>query len=141
MTDESQPDDEPDGELAGDELASQQPTEDAASIHTVRGKRERQLRANAETVLFWRDMLKTPVGRRVLWELLNGSCHIFEERFACGPNGFPQPEATWFHAGERAIGDRIYRTLLRNDLEGVRLMHEEYDPQFSRSKPIRKRSA
>lgn len=140
MTDEPQPDDDAD-ELVGEELASQQPTDDAASIHTIRGKRQRQLQTNAEIVMFWRRILADPIGRRELWNLFNAQCHLFEQMFGVGPNGFPAPEASWFHAGEKAVGDRLYRTLLRNDIDGVRLMHQEHDPQFQQPKPIRKKSS
>ena len=45
-----------------------------------------------------------PRGRQEMWGLLQAA-HAFEERFACGPNGFPQVEATWFHA--RSLPEEI----------------------------------
>ena len=141
MSDE--PDDNDDGESEqGELLASQQPTEDASNLQTLRGKRQKQLQSNAEIIIFWRSLLANPIGRKVLWDFLNNQCHIFEDRFACGPNGFPDQQATWFHAGEKSVGMRLYRTLLRTDLDGVREMHREYDSAFADPKPIprRKRS-
>lgn len=123
----------------GDLLASEQPTDDAASTQTLRSKREKQLRSNAEIIMFWRSLLANAIGRKVLWDFLNNQCHIFEDRFACGPNGFPDPQATWFHAGEKSVGMRLYRTLLRTDLDGVREMHREYDSAFADPKPIPRR--
>ncbi len=141
MSDE--PDDHDDSEAEqGELLASEQPTEDASSLQTVRGKREKILKGNAEIIIFWRSLLANAIGRKVLWDFLNNQCHIFEDRFACGPGGFPDAQATWFHAGEKSVGMRLYRTLLRTDLDGVREMHREYDPAFHDPKPIprRKRS-
>ena len=141
MTDGQPDDDEPESEQ-GDFLASEQPTEDAASLQTIRGKRQKLLQSNAEIIIFWRSLLSAPIGRKVLWDFLNAQCHIFEDRFACGPSGFPDQQATWFHAGEKSVGMRLYRTLLRTDLDGVREMHREYDPAFQDPKPVprRKRS-
>lgn len=138
MIDEPDEADELGGEGAELPLASAEPTVDASSIQTVRGRNRALLKANAEVILFWRSCLASAIGRRVLWDLLNNQCHIFEDRFACGPNGFPQPQATWFHAGENAIGMRLYRTLLRNDIHGVTLMHRENDAAFTEPKPRRK---
>ena len=75
-------------------------------------------------------MLGTKQGRRFLWRILDAA-HTFEERFACGPNGFPQPEATWFHAGEQALGLRLYQTWLRASPDATAAMHKENDPRFS----------
>lgn len=126
----------------GDLLASEQPTEDASSLQTVRSKRQKQLQSNAEIIIFWRGLLASPIGRKILWDFVARQCHIFEDRFMCGPGGFPDAQATWFHAGEKSVGMRLYRTLLRTDLDGVSLMHREYDSDFQdpRPTPRRKRS-
>ncbi len=134
-------DDADDGTEQGDLLASQQPTDDASNLQTVRGKRQKQLQSNAEIIIFWRSLLSQAIGRKVLWDFLNNQCHIFEDRFACGPNGFPDPQATWFHAGAKSVGERLYRTLLRTDLDNVHLMHREYDSSFADPRPIRRKKA
>ena len=91
-----------------------------------------------ETEEFWKAVFASPVGRREVWQLLQ-SCHTFEERFACGPNGFPQPEATWFHAGEQSFGLRLYQKLMRLDRAGLGIMHDEYDSAFIKP-PLRKKA-
>lgn len=80
---------------------------------------------------FWRGLLSTPIGRREIWRDL-AQCHAFETIFACGPNGFPQPESTWFNAGIQSVGLRRYQFLLALDPIGIRQMHLEHDPNFHR---------
>lgn len=101
---------------------------DPVEMRIAREKQEERLSA-AE--VFWRGVLADPVGRREVWQLLQAA-HTFEERFACGPNGFPQPEATWFHAGEQSFGQRFYQKLQFVDREGVWLMQDEHDPRYAR---------
>lgn len=86
-----------------------------------------------ESEKFWRDIFESELGRREMWGLLQ-SAHAFEERFACGPNGFPQVEATWLHAGEQALGQRLYQTWLVRFPELVALMHSENDVRFQKPK-------
>lgn len=78
--------------------------------------------------------LSTKSGRHELYRVLASAC-TFEDRFACGPNGFPQPEATWFQAGEKSLGQRLFLTWLRIDREAVFLMLDENDPRFSKQIP------
>ena len=85
---------------------------------------------------FWKRVFADPIGRQEMWALLTAA-HAFEERFACGPNGFPQTEATWFHAGEQSLGLRLYRSWAKIDREGVFKMHDEHDPRYSRPVPQR----
>lgn len=110
-----------------------QQNDDAASPRKVNRKRREKDRQEVESKEFWRGVFASPVGRREMWKLLQDA-HTFEERFACGPNGFPQPEATWFQAGEQSLGQRIYRTFARDHLEGVLQMHHENDPQFKKAR-------
>ena len=91
-------------------------------------RRKREVREGEE---FWTAVLASPVGRREIWTFLQ-SCRVFEERFACGPNGQPQPEATWYHAGERDTAHRLYRSLFRISRDGVGKMHDEHDPAFAK---------
>lgn len=89
--------------------------------------RNRQKRKLAEAQEFWRSVLASEIGRREVWGLLN-ELHPLECRFQCGPNGFPQPEATWSALGEQLAGQRILQTLRGLDPDGVRTMLEEHDP-------------
>jgi hypothetical protein len=82
---------------------------------------------------FWRKVLDNPLGRQVMWEVLIGM-HTFEERFATTPSGFSCPEATWFQAGEKAAGWRLYDALRKACFEQVHLMHTENDPYFADQK-------
>ena len=114
---------------------SDDPEEAASTVDPHAQKRIRDVRKRdaAEVTAFWRSALAHPVGRREIWRLLS-ELHTFEEKFACGPNGFPQPEATWFHAGEQAFGLRLYHSLILYDRAAVFLMHDEHDPRFAKPK-------
>lgn len=139
MADE--PDDDSELEADADQLVSDQPTVDAASPQTLRGEKARIRKENAESTVFWsRVVLSDPVGRREVWRLLQDA-HTFETRFACGPNGFPQGDATWFHAGEQDFGLRLYQKLLALDPVLVMTMHKENDPRFMPPRPKRARRA
>lgn len=109
-------------------------TPDLGNAVTRKERETRIQREAREGIDFWRAALSTIVGRRELWAFLQ-SCHAFEERFACGPNGHPQPDATWYHAGERDTGQRLYRSLFRIDRDAIGKMHDENDPAFAKPKP------
>lgn len=127
---------EPD-EGQAEDTEDQQPAADAApnaaDPKAVREQRRKAKRATDEGGDFWRRVFADPIGRREMWLLLQ-SLHTFEERFACGPNGFPQPEATWFHAGEQAFGLRLYQSWMLIDRPGVFQMHDECDPRLQKPK-------
>jgi hypothetical protein len=106
---------------------------DPRAMRVAAEKREEQAAAGDA---FWRGVLSTVVGRRVIWGVLASAC-TFEERFACGPNGAPQPEATWFKAGEQSFGLRFYLKLQFIDREAVWRMHDECDPRYAR--PVKRR--
>lgn len=110
---------------------AEQETVSADSPETERKRKSRIKREFDEAVQFWSDCLKSQIGRRELWKLLQ-SAHTFEDRFACGPNGFPQVEATWFQAGEKAFGQRLWLTLQKYDLAGIMLMHSEHDDRLAK---------
>ena len=76
-----------------------------------------------------REILGSEPGRRFLWRILT-EARAFDNPFAVGPNGFPQPEATWFQAGVKDLGQRLYLTWLRISPEAVAAMHRENDPRF-----------
>lgn len=126
------PDDEDDAPPNAAE--PEQETPNAADPEQQKRIRRRDKRELAEGDEFWGAVLAAPVGRREIWRLLT-SLHTFEDRFAVGPNGFPQTEATWFQAGEKASGMRLYLSLLRIDHAAVHLMHTEHDSRFGGGKP------
>lgn len=112
-----------------DDLGNPEAT-DAANEKQVRKRRVTQKMREREDALFLLSLLRNEAGRRFLWGILTAA-HAFEERFACGPNGFPQVEATWFEAGIQSLGQRLYQTWLRTDPLAVAAMHRENDPRFS----------
>lgn len=135
MSDE--PDDDQDESEAGTEPELASGSDDAASPSAIKEKGRRLSREQREALDFWRGIFSTPIGRREMWKLLT-EAHTFEERFACGPNGFPQPEATWFQAGEQALGQRMYRSWARDHRVEVLLMHDENDKSFAETKKATK---
>lgn len=91
-------------------------------------EKETQAKIDEENALnFWRAVLTNPTGRREIWNILQNDTKAFEDRFGCGPNGFPNPEASWFHAGEKAVGMRFYIKLMSIDPQSIVLMHSEND--------------
>ncbi len=127
MSDE--PDDD-DQELT-EPLPSEQPTVDAGSPAAVKKRQTKLQIQQREEDRFWQGAFSDPVGRRCLWKFLQEG-HPFETRFACGPNGFPQEQATWFHAGEQDLALRIYQAWLAKHPIEVMAMHTENDPRFSK---------
>lgn len=113
---------------------------DAATPQGLKRQRNKAERERLEADVFWKRVFADPIGRRELWYLL-AACHTFEERFACGPSGFPQPEATWFHAGEQSVGLRLYQHWLAHHRDGVALMHDEHDPRFAKPEQRKRGSA
>lgn len=108
-----------------------QPTGDnAASPRRQRGKKMDAEVRRRETDAFWRRCLSEPIGRRAIYEFLQ-TARYKQTTFACGPNGFPQPEATWFQAGERSVAERLADSLMVLDLPGFSLMLAENDPRFA----------
>jgi hypothetical protein len=115
-------------------LPTEQPTVDAANVTTHARQQTKAIVRREKIRQFWSTALRDPIGAEVLWQLLI-DLHTFEERFACGPNGFPQPEATWFAAGEQAVGLRLYRTFGNFDREALFALHDRFDPNFVKPKP------
>jgi hypothetical protein len=107
--------------------------DDAADEKKVARRRQKLKSNEKEEAEFWRQAMNSEVGRRAIWKLLT-EAHIFEQRFACGPNGFPQTEATWFQAGVQDFGLRLYHMLGRNDRVLLLKMHDENDPYYSSNK-------
>jgi len=103
--------------------------DDAADEKKVQRRRQKIKSEEKHEADFWRQAMNSEVGRRSIWKLLIQS-NTFEQRFACGPNGFPQTEATWFQAGEQSFGLRFYHMLARNDRILLLKMHDENDPYY-----------
>jgi len=109
------------------------PNDNAADGKKVAQRRQKLKTAEKQEVEFWRQAMSSEIGRRAIWKLL-AQANTFEQRFACGPNGFPQVEATWFQAGEQSFGLRLYHMLARNDRILLLKMHDENDPYYSINK-------
>ena len=123
-------------EFADDAAADDAPA-DSATVGYTKKLNEIE-RRDIEAREFWKQVFAHPIGRRELWGILQAT-HAFEERFACGPNGFPQVEATWFHAGEQALGQRLFLSWQRFDPQGVFLMQQEHDPRLAKPKPPKRK--
>lgn len=111
-------------------IEQEAPLHDAGDPKAVKKRLSKAQLAKRESERFWRDVFATEVGRREMWALLRDTGALTVE-FSCGPNGFPQPEATWFKTGQREFGLRLYRSWLRLDRDGVFAMHEDNDPDFA----------
>ena len=114
-----------------DLFPTEQPTVDAGNLQAVRKQRTRSRLQTKQSAAFWQRIFGTEVGRRELWRVLE-SAGTFQTPFACGPTGFPQPEATWFRAGQQELGLRLFFSWQRLDPGGVLLMQQEHDPRFVR---------
>lgn len=104
----------------------------AADETALAAQRSRNRSYAKQREAFWRALLADPVGRAEIWNIIGVEAHAFETRFGCGPNGFPQTEATWAAYGEQMLGQRLYQTLQTLDFEGAFLMLSEHDPRFKK---------
>ncbi len=104
-----------------------------------RRARDRIKREAQESASLWRAILNDKIGRREMWRLIQEDCNGFTPPFACGPNGFPNEQATWFQAGLYSLGQRLYQRWLRIAPDSVRLMHEENDSAFIAPREVRQR--
>lgn len=102
---------------------------DAGSLDGVRKQSKRRKRQESRVADFWKASLSDEVGRSQIWDLLTEG-GAFQPPFAVGPTGFPQPEASWFKAGQQALVLGLYHRLLAYDFDGVKLMLSEHDPRF-----------
>lgn len=106
-----------------------QPDEQSGAVNAadpvaIKRVRRRIKKAEDDAGEFWREVFSTPIGRREMWGIL-ASGGAFDERFATGPNGFPQPEATWCQAGEQRLAFRLYLSWMKLCPDGVGLMLKE----------------
>jgi hypothetical protein len=125
----SDEDDAPD-EISDEDLFKLTEFDAGDPTHVKRRERKASL-LERRSRHFWETIFGTEVGRREMFKLLR-DCHAFEDRFACGPNGFPQPEATWFQAGESSWGRRLVQTWMVNHTDAFALMLRENDPRFQK---------
>lgn len=126
---------EPDADegINAEEATSLNPTVDAG---TKRGVRKQVLTAKRKQVQaedFYRQIFASEVGRREMWDILK-SLGTFDTVFATGPNGFPNEMATWFQAGQREAGQRLWKSWLKLDKDGVLLMMTEHDADLQKPK-------
>ena len=123
----------------GDE--ADQPFDAGDPAQVGRRATAKQLRER-ESARFWEQVFGSEVGRREMWGLL-AAANPFNPAFQCGPNGFPQPEATWFKAGEQNLTLRMYQTWLSKFPLQVIQMQRENDPRFmpEPKKPRKRREA
>lgn len=124
-----------DDDDAEDQPEGQPELFDAGEPAAVRKRETKAQLRQRQSDAWWAKLLADPVGRREMWGIVQTECHAFEERFATGPTGFPQQEATWFEAGKQSIGLRIWQTMFMRDPPGAMLMLAENDPRFVRFAP------
>lgn len=77
----------------------------------------------------WKQQLASKIGRRAIYRMF-AQAKLWETPFAVGPNGFPQPDATWFQAGQRELVRGIHNKLQILDHASVYLMMCENHPDF-----------
>lgn len=122
--------DDDEHEQESPDLFGDEPEDDTSSPRQIETKKRCIAREKREAEDFWRAIFSTEVGRAQMWQIIGVQAHAFNERFACGPNGFPQGDATWFAAGEQALGQRLYQSWFLIDPKGVMLMLQEHDTRF-----------
>ena len=130
--------------MGDDDTPSLQPTVDASNPEVVREAALQSTLRGRQSREFWRGVMSSEIGREEVWKLLDDA-HAFAERFAIGPSGFPQPEHTWFEAGQQAFGYRLFLTMMKHDPEHTLLMLSEHESRVypdeapsSAKKPRRK---
>lgn len=104
-----------------------EPVVEATSGRGLKKRENRIKREAREAREFWVGVLKDPIGRRELWRLFCGpnGGHAFETRFAAGPAGFPDSNATWYERGVQDFALRAYRYWITLDPAAVVAMHKE----------------
>ncbi len=103
--------------------------DNAADVAGVKRKQTRVRADKLEAEEFWRKTFASEVGRREMWGLLQAA-GVMAERFGAGPNGFPDPYATFFRAGVQSVSDHYLREWQIRDYAGVYLMLCEHHPRY-----------
>lgn len=121
MSDENEPDEQQ------EEIDIEEPPRFDAGDPEQVGRRKRRIDIEKrESDRFWQAVFASKTGRREMYALLR-ACGAFSQTFACGPNGFPQPEATWFQWGEASWGRRMRDTwLVRFPVEFAQMLREHH---------------
>ncbi len=133
---------EPGGEI-NDALAAEAPDEsqmdiedrtaNAADAGAINMQKERAKRVQNRTADFWQANLATKEGRYEWWQIfLRGG--LFQAPFRSS-NGFPDPNATFFAAGQYAFCQGLYQQAMAADIDGVRQMLVENDGTFAALAP------
>lgn len=131
--------DQEEGEGAEDERSAPE-IPNAADELEIKAVQQDQQRKKEQAADFWRDALRREAGRKAIWDILDGA-GTFTTTFSSGPVGFPDERATWFHAGQRDIGERLFNALVILDRENAFRLLDEHDPRFPKPKrPRRKKS-
>lgn len=104
--------------------------DDVGDRRRVERKRAKADREREEEDGFWRSCLATAVGRRALFRQFQQE-GLWEQPFACGPNGFPQPDATWFKAGRQSLIRDLHTRLQHLDHGAIYDMLCENHPGFA----------
>jgi len=108
------------------DLPAQQSAVDPKEAKKRESRKKILAREDAE---FIRRMLADPAGKRFVWGLIEDA-GTFKEKYGFGPYGHPNPQASWFYAGQRDFGMRLYHRLSALDRAGVLALHDEFDPRF-----------
>ena len=125
-------------DAGAERLPSDVQTTDSSDVVTLRERETARKRHDREAAEFWKGIFDSEVGRREMWAILNDA-GAFNTRFACGPTGFPDANATWFHAGSQAFGQGLYQKWLARDPVAVAAMHHENDARFTEPKKKKSR--
>lgn len=119
----------------GDPTEPEPGTPDSAADKTRIKKQARRAELDErEAEDFWAYVFTAPVGRREMWKLLT-QAGITEPRFGAGPNGFPDPHASFFRAGVKSVSDHFLDQWTIRNPDGVRLMRIEHDPRWPKPNP------
>lgn len=105
---------------------------DAGNPADVRRRAREQRRIAKEDREFEASLFSTPAGRRFLYRLLDDTGALKPPRFSTGPNGFPQPDATFYLMGQRDLGTAWYHRWAIDNRADIFAMLDENDPNFKR---------
>jgi hypothetical protein len=112
----------PPGSLPLRERPQAADTEQAAEDQQSKTKMEARQASD-----FWRGLLRTPIGRREIHKLLTMVRAFESSPFAATPIGFPDPQATFFNAGQIEQGRAVYQMLAILARDELFAMQDEYN--------------
>lgn len=76
---------------------------------------------------FWRSVLSSEVGQREMFKVMHILGRAFDAPFAASPAGFPDPNATFYKAGQISVGQSIYQMLAINARDELFKMQDRYN--------------